>query len=59
MINRITEHLGCPLTEIPNVALHLPSFEHVNLQRGMDAYLAKHTPDATWFGIAGTRACSG
>lgn len=55
LISRITTHLGCPLTEIPNVALHLPSFEHVNLQRGVDAYLARHTPEATWFGISGTR----
>jgi hypothetical protein len=55
LINRITDHLGCPLTEIPNVALHLPTFEHVNLQRGVDAYLAAHTPDAAWFGIAGSR----
>ena len=28
----------------------------MNLQRGVDAYLAAHTPDATWFGIAGHRA---
>ena len=55
LINRITDHLGCPLTEIPNVALHLPAFEHVNLQRGVDAYLAAHSPDAAWFGIAGNR----
>jgi len=55
LISRITDHLGCPLTEIPNVALHLPSFEHVNLQRGVDAYLAAHTPDAVWFGISGNR----
>jgi len=55
LINKITEHLGCPLTEIPNVAVHLPSFEHVNLQRAVDAYLARHTPDATWFGIAGNK----
>jgi hypothetical protein len=55
LVNRITEHLGCPMTEIPNVVLHLPSFEHVNLQRGVDAYLARHTPDATWFGIAGNK----
>jgi hypothetical protein len=55
LINRITDHLGCPLTEIPNVALHLPSFEHANLQRGVDAYLAAHSPDAVWFGIAGSR----
>jgi ATPase family protein associated with various cellular activities (AAA) len=55
LVERITAHLGCPLTEIPNVALHLPHFEHVNLQRGVDAYLAKHTPDAAWFGIAGNK----
>jgi hypothetical protein len=55
LIKRITDHLGCPLTEIPNVALHLPAFEHVNLQRGVDAYLTANTPDATWFGIAGNR----
>lgn len=56
LIQRITTHLGCPLTDVPNVTLDLPSFEHVNLQRGVDAYLARHTPDATWFGIAGNRA---
>jgi hypothetical protein len=55
LVSLVTEHLGCPLTEIPNVALHLPSFEHVNLQRGVDAYLAEHTPEASWFGISGTR----
>jgi hypothetical protein len=55
LIRRITDHLGCPLTEVPNVALHLPSFEHVNLQRGVDAYLAAHSPDAVWFGISGAR----
>jgi hypothetical protein len=55
LINTITTHLGCPLTEIPNVALHLPSPEHVNLQAGVDAYLAMHTPDAKWFGIAGNK----
>lgn len=56
LIQRITTHLGCPLTDVPNVTLDLPSFEHVNLQRGVDAYLATHTPDATWFGLAGHRA---
>jgi ATPase family associated with various cellular activities (AAA) len=55
LIERITAHLGCPMTDVPNVALHLPSFEHVNLQRGVDAYLAAHSPEATWFGIAGNR----
>ena len=55
LIKRITDHLGCPLSEVPNVALHLPAFEHANLQRGVDAYLAAHTPEAAWFGIVGNR----
>jgi len=55
LIARITEHVGCPLAEIPNVAAHIPSWDHANLQRGVDAYLARHSPDATWFGIAGQR----
>jgi hypothetical protein len=55
LISRITDHIGVPLTEVPNVALHLPAFEHVNLQRGVEAYLAAHSPDETWFGIAGNR----
>ncbi|HEU5474487.1 MAG TPA: ATP-binding protein [Actinophytocola sp.] len=50
----ITEHIGCPIGEIPNVLERWPAWEHANLQRGLDAYLAEHSPDATWFGIAGT-----
>src|SRR5262249_40115715 len=30
-----------------------PSWELVNLQRGVDAYLAARSPHAEWFGIAG------
>ena len=56
LIQRITTHLGCPLAEVPNVTLDLPSFEHVNLHRGVEAYLERHSPDAAWFGIAGHRA---
>jgi hypothetical protein len=52
---RIAEHVGCSLDEIPNVAEHLPSWDHANLQRGVEAYLARYSPDAAWFGIAGHR----
>jgi hypothetical protein len=55
LVARITEHVGCPLAEIPNVAAHFPSWDHANLQRGVDAYLARHSSDAAWFGIAGAR----
>ena len=30
-----------------------PTWEHANLQRGVDAYLAEHSPGADWFGIGG------
>ncbi|HET9138931.1 ATP-binding protein, partial [Actinophytocola sp.] len=49
----LTGHIGCPVSEIPNVLERWPGWEHANLQRGVDAYLAQHSPDATWFGIGG------
>ncbi|RCG30968.1 ATP-binding protein [Sphaerisporangium album] len=49
----VTGHLGCELNAVVNVVSRFPGWEHVNLQRGVDAYLAAHTPDAEWFGIAG------
>ena len=39
---RVTEHLGCELTAVVPVAERFPSWEHVNIQRGVDAYLASH-----------------
>lgn len=49
----ITDHIGVPLADVPNVAKTYGSYDHVNLQRGVDAYLAEHSPDAEWFGISG------
>jgi hypothetical protein len=54
LLRLITEHIGCPMKEIPNVYERWPEWEHANLQRGVDAYLAAHSPDATWFGIGGS-----
>jgi hypothetical protein len=51
---RVTEHVGCALTEMPNVAAHYGGWELANLQRGLDAYLGAHSPGSTWFGIAGS-----
>ncbi|MGW5684824.1 AAA family ATPase [Nonomuraea sp. NPDC003754] len=53
LVTRVTAHLGCDLRHIVNVAENLPGWEHVNLQRGVDSYLAAHSPQAEWFGIAG------
>jgi hypothetical protein len=53
LVDLVTRHIGCPLAQVPNVAMSFGGWEHVNMQRGIDAYLAAHSPDATWFGIAG------
>lgn len=54
LVDRITEHIGVPFDQTPNVALSRPSWEHVTLQAGVTAYLDARTPDAEWFGVAGT-----
>jgi hypothetical protein len=53
LLRMITDHIGCPINQIPNVLERWAGWEHANLQRGVDAYLAEHSPDATWFGIGG------
>jgi ATPase family associated with various cellular activities (AAA) len=50
---RVTGHLGCELTEMVLVSERFPSWEHVNIQRGVDAYLAAHATGAKWFGPPG------
>ncbi len=50
---RVTGHLGCELTEVVLVSARFPIWEHVNVQRGVDAYLAAHAAGAQWFGPAG------
>ncbi|HEY3610873.1 MAG TPA: ATP-binding protein [Pseudonocardiaceae bacterium] len=54
LVAMITDHIGCPLAQVPNVATNFGNWEHVNVQRGIDAYLAAHSPDAAWFGVAGS-----
>nr|WP_113700138.1 AAA family ATPase [Nonomuraea lactucae] len=53
LVARVTGHLGCELKNIINVVASFPAWEHVNLQRGVDAYLEAQSPGAQWFGIAG------
>jgi hypothetical protein len=50
---RVTGHLGCELTAIVPVTERFPSWEHVNIQRGVDAYLAARQEDPQWFGPSG------
>jgi hypothetical protein len=50
---RVTAHLGCELAAVVPVAERFPSWENVNVQRGVDAYLAARRSDPDWFGAAG------
>jgi ATPase family protein associated with various cellular activities (AAA) len=53
LVRLITEHIGRPIGEIPNVVERWAGWELVNLQHGVDAYLAEHSPGADWYGVAG------
>ena len=50
---RVTGHLGCELGAVVSVAERFPIWEHVNIQRGIDAYLAAQHNDAEWFAAPG------
>jgi ATPase family associated with various cellular activities (AAA) len=54
---RVTGHLGCELTAVVSVAERFPLWEHANIQRGVDAYLAARSTGneqgAEWFGMPG------
>ncbi|MFI0483368.1 ATP-binding protein [Actinomadura sp. 9N215] len=53
LVTRLTDHLGCPFPDVLTVEQTYRIWEHASLQRGIDAYLAGHSPDAEWFGISG------
>ncbi|WP_336207721.1 ATP-binding protein [Nonomuraea sp. LPB2021202275-12-8] len=53
LVARVVGHLGCDLQYVVNVVATFPAWEHVNIQRGVDAYLAEHSAHADWFGVAG------
>jgi hypothetical protein len=49
---RVTGHLGCGLPDVVAVHERFPIWDHVNVYRGVEAYLAHHGSAGTWFGIA-------
>lgn len=53
LIERVTGHLGAPLPEVVVVTRNWPMWEHANIQRGVEAYLAEYGTAVDWFGIAG------
>ena len=50
---KVTGHLGCELNDVLSVAERFPVWEHVNIQRGVEAYLAARGSAAEWFGTPG------
>ena len=58
LARRVTSHLGCELTAIVPVTERFPKWEHVNVQRGVNAYLTAHQHEMAqsepeWFGAPG------
>ncbi|HVV12359.1 ATP-binding protein [Amycolatopsis sp.] len=53
LIARVTGHLGAELQDLVLVAQDFPPWEHVNVDRGIDAYLAERGGGHEWFGISG------
>src|SRR5258708_35122171 len=53
LVLRVTGHLGCGLSEVVPVTERFPIWDHVNVQRGVNAYLAAHGSTGTWFGAGG------
>jgi DNA polymerase III delta prime subunit len=53
LVQRVTGHLGCDLAEVVPVTERFPIWDHVNVQRGVNAYLAAHGSTGTWFGARG------
>jgi hypothetical protein len=49
---RVTGHLGCGLSDVVAVHERFPIWDHVNVHRGVDSYLARHGSAGTWFGMA-------
>ncbi len=52
LVARVTGHLGCELSDVVAVHERFQIWDHVNVYRGVDAYLARHGSAGTWFGMA-------
>jgi hypothetical protein len=52
LVARVTGHLGCELSAVVAVHERFLIWDHVNIFRGADAYLARHGSTGTWFGMS-------
>ncbi|ROS41645.1 AAA family ATPase [Amycolatopsis thermoflava] len=53
LIGRITGHLGVGFRQIVLVGQDFPPWEHANVHRGVEAYLAERGGEPEWFGVTG------
>ncbi len=53
LVRRIAEHLGTDPRGLPILAEELATFEHPNVQRALDAWLAEPTRQAALLGVSG------
>ncbi|MEC3977923.1 ATP-binding protein [Amycolatopsis sp. H20-H5] len=53
LVDKVTDWLGVPLSQVVVVGRQWESWEHANLQRGVDAYLAERGTGPEWFGLVG------
>src|SRR5919112_2755342 len=51
----LTEHLGRPADQLPVAEQQWPSYEHVNVQAALDAWLAEPGREHRVVGVAGLR----
>jgi len=51
LVARVTGHLDRGLSEIVAVHERFQIWDHVNVHRGIDAYLVRHGSAGTWFGV--------
>jgi len=58
LIAKVTRHIGAELPELVLVGQDFPAWEHVNVHRGVDRYLAERGGDQEWFGVAGSNRSS-
>lgn len=55
LVETVFGHLGVELTAVTMVTQEWPGWEHANVQRGVDAYVAECGSAPDWFGIAGAQ----
>ncbi|MCR3749883.1 AAA family ATPase [Lentzea californiensis] len=56
LVRKVSGHIGIPMARVPTVTAKFMAWEHVNVHRGIETYVAEHSPGSEWFGIAGKRA---